>query len=183
MIIRLAIVALVLLLIYMVWRNLGLRARFETEQRKAWDEPLREGTAAVLTASSAAWWWLVGLGLATAVIGRMLFERLAGGEALSDAALHVFLFVGLAAVTARRAVQLSEKVEVTWSRLTSRNLLGERYSVSLEEATGVSETDRTAMIAFKDGRVLELSPWLDGRFWLARELKRRFGDAGVGEVG
>ncbi|MEO1688500.1 MAG: hypothetical protein AAFU61_11405, partial [Pseudomonadota bacterium] len=133
--------------------------------------------AAVLTASPTAWWWLVGLALAAVVVGRMLFERIGGGEALHDAALHVFFFFGLAAVAARRAVQLSERVEVTWTRLTSRTVLGERYSLSLDDATGVTETDRTARIAFADGRILELSPWLEGRFWLARELKRRFDGA------
>ncbi|MEM6441451.1 MAG: hypothetical protein AAF763_17360 [Pseudomonadota bacterium] len=174
MIIRLAIVALVLLLIYMVWRNLGLRTRFKTEQTKAWDEPLKEGSAVILTASAASWWWFLALAAAVAVSGRMLFERFAAGDTFGDAVFHVLLFLALSGVAARRAIQLSEKVTVTWDRLISRTLLGPNYDVSLREATGVTETDRTALIAFQDGRVLELSPWLDGRFWLARELRKRF---------
>lgn len=174
MIIRLAIAALALLLIYMVWRNLGLQARFRSEQTKAWDEPLREGSAVILTASATAWWWFLALAAAVAVAGRMLFERFAVGDTLGDAFLHMAIFLALAGIACRRAVQLSEKVTVTWDRLISRNLLGPNYDVSLKEATGVTETDRTALIAFEDGRVLELSPWLEGRFWLARELRKRF---------
>ncbi len=179
MIIRLAIAALVLWVVYLVWRNLGARARFETEQRKAWDEPLREGGVYVLTASSSAWWWLVGLGLVTAVTGRALFERMTAGAGVGDTFWHWLVFLGLAAVCARRAVQLSERVTVTWDRIASRTLLGEKYSLPLDDVTAVTETDRTALVAFEDGRVLELPPWLEGRFWLARELKarqeRRFG--------
>lgn len=177
--IRLAIAALVLLLVYMVWRNLGLRARFRAEQTKAWDEPLREGSAVILTASASAWWWFLALAAAVAVSGRMLFERFAAGDTLSDAFWHAALFIALGGLAARRAVQLSEKVTVTWDRLISRTLLGPNYDVSLSEATGVTETDRTALIAFQDGRVLELSPWLEGRFWLARELRRRFENEAV----
>ena len=78
-------------------------------------------------------------------------------------------------VAARRAVQLSERVTVTWDRIASRNILGPRYTLALKDVTGVTEDDRTALIAFRGGRVLELSPWLEGRFWLARELRARFG--------
>lgn len=173
MIIRLAIAALVLFVVYMVWRNLGARARFETEQKKAWDEPLREGAAVVLTAASAAWWWLTGLALVTAIVGRVLFERMTAGHGVGDTFWNWILLLALAGVAARRAVQLSERVTVTWDRIHSRNLLGERYDLPLDDVTGVTETDRTAMLVFTGGRVLELSPWLDGRFWLAREMKRR----------
>ena len=79
----------------------------------------------------------------------------------------------LAGVTARRGVQLSEQVTVTWGRIASRNLLGPRYDIAVADASGVTDDDRTALLALRDGRVLRLSPWLEGRFWLARELRAR----------
>ena len=175
MIIRIALVLMILGLIYLVWRNLGERARFRSQQRKAWDEPLREGSAVILTASPASWWWLVGLAAVAALVGRALFESMAAGDTVGETFWNWVIFLILAGVAGRRAVQLSEKVEVTWERITSRNLLGKRYSMPLREVTGVTEDDRTALIAFRGGRVLELSPWLEGRFWLARELKARLG--------
>jgi hypothetical protein len=175
MLIRLALAALFLFLVWLVWRNLGARAQFRTEQRKAWDEPLREGSAVVLSAAPSAWWWLLALAAIAALVGRALFERMAAGDTVGQTFWHWLLFLGLAAVAARRAVQLSERVTVTWERITSRNILGERYSLPLSEVTGVSTDDRTALLAFRDGRVLELSPWLEGRFWLARQLAHRLG--------
>lgn len=180
--IRLALVALFLLLIWLVWRNLGARARFRTEQRRAWDEPLREGSAVILSAAPSAWWWLLALAGITAIVGRMLFERMTAGDTVSDAVWHWLLFLGLAIVVARRAVQLSERVTVTWERITSRNLLGRRYSLPLDEVTGVDADERTAILAFRDGRVLELSPWLEGRFWLAREMQKRLKDSRGGQA-
>lgn len=171
--IRLALVALFLFLIYLVWRNLSGRSRFRSDQRKAWDEPLREGSAVVLSAAPSAWWWCLALAAVAALVGRSLFERMAAGEGVGDTFWHWLLFLVLAAVAGRRAVQLSERVTVTWDRITSRNILGDRYSLPLSEATGVNESDRTVRIAFRDGKVLELSPWLEGRFWLARELRAR----------
>ncbi|MGM0584164.1 MAG: hypothetical protein ACQEUZ_05900 [Pseudomonadota bacterium] len=176
MIIRLALVALLLLVVWLVWRNLGARARLRTEQRHAWDEPLREGSAVILSAAPAAWWWLLALAGVTAIVGRMLFERMTAGETVSGSVWHWLLFLALAAVVARRAVQLSERVTVTWERITSRNLFGRRYSLPLDEVTGVDADERTAILAFRDGRVLELSPWLEGRFWLAREMRKRLED-------
>lgn len=173
MIIRLALALMVLGIAFLIWRNLGSRLEFRARQRRAWDEPLREGTATVLTASTASWWWFAGLAAVEALIGRALFERMATGEGVADTFWHWILFLGVGAVAGRRAVQLSEKVTVSWERIQSRNLMGERYSLKLADATGVSEDDRTARIAFRGGRVLELSPWLEGRFWLARELKAR----------
>lgn len=175
MIIRIALVALFLFLAFLVWRNLGARARFRIDQRKAWDEPLREGSAVILTAAPGAWWWLVALALVVALVGRALLDRMAAGEGIGATFWHWLIFLGLAGVAARRAVQLSEKVTVTWERIVSRNLLGPRYAMPLKDVTGVTEDDRTALIAFRGGRVLELSPWLEGRFWLARELKMRLG--------
>ena len=175
MIIRLALAALFLFLIYLVWRNLGARARFRSEQRKAWDEPLREGSAVVLSAAPSAWWWLLALAAVAALVGRALVERMAAGEGVWATFWHWLLFLGLVGVAARRAVQLSERVTVTWERIASRNILGERYAMPLKDVTGVTEDDRTALIAFRGGRVLELSPWLEGRFWLARELRQRVG--------
>lgn len=177
MIIRIALAALFLGLCWLVWRNLGARMRFRSDQRKAWDEPLREGSAVVLSAPPSAWWWCLALAAVAALTGRALFERLATGDGVAETFWHWLLFIALAAVAARRAVQLSEKVTVTWERLVSRNLLGERYSMALKDATGVTEDDRTALIAFRGGRVLELSPWLEGRFWLARELRSRLRQA------
>jgi hypothetical protein len=173
--IRLALVALFLFLIWLVWRNLGARARFRSDQVKAWDQPLREGSAVVLSAAPSAWWWLLALAAVAALVGRSLFERMAAGDTVGDTFWHWLLFLALAAVAARRAVQLSERVTVTWERIASRNILGERYDLPLSEVTGVTEDERTALIAFKGGRVLELSPWLEGRFWLARELRARLG--------
>ncbi|MEC9432903.1 MAG: hypothetical protein VYD87_08340 [Pseudomonadota bacterium] len=173
MIVRLALAVMVLGIAFLVWRNLGSQLEFRAAQRRAWDEPLREGTATVLTASNAAWWWFAGLAAVEALIGRALFERMAAGEGVAETFWHWLLFLVVGAVAGRRAVQLSEKVTVSWERIVSRNLLGERYAMNLAEATGVSEDDRTARIAFRGGRVLELSPWLEGRFWLARELKKR----------
>lgn len=176
--IRLALAVALLAAIYLVWRNLGLRADWRHAQRKAWDQPLREGTAVILAASAAAWWWLVALGILTAIVGRGLWERVeASGTA--DSIGWWIAFLVLAGVTARRALQLSEQVMVTWTRITSRNLLGPRYDIAISDIVGVSEDRRTALLALRDGRVLALSPWLDGRFWLARELRARLGgDAG-----
>ena len=175
MIIRIALAVLFLFLCWLVWRNLGARARFRADQRKAWDEPLREGTAVILAAAPSAWWWLLALAAVAALVGRSLFERMAAGEGVGPTFWHWIIFLGLAGVAARRAVQLSERVTVTWDRIASRNILGPRYTLALKDVTGVTEDDRTALIAFRGGRVLELSPWLEGRFWLARELRARFG--------
>ena len=173
MIIRLALVVMVLGIAFLIWRNLGSRMEFRARQRQAWDEPLREGTATVLTASNAAWWWFAGLAAVEALIGRALFERMAAGETVGETFWHWILFLAVGAVAGRRAVQLSERVTVSWERIVSRNLLGQRYSLKLSEATGVSMDERTARIAFRGGRVLELSPWLEGRFWLGREINAR----------
>ena len=173
MIIRIALAVLMVAALWLVWRNLGAAARFEAEQRKAWDEPLREGSAFVLVTAPRRWWWWAGLVFITLLVGVTLWERLAAGTPLSDAWLQIGLFAALAALCIRRAVQLSERVTVTWERMISRNLLGVRYDIPLDEVTGVTETDRAVMIALRDGRVLEPSPWLEGRFWLARELKAR----------
>lgn len=175
MIIRIALAVLFLGIVYLVWRNLGARAAFRAEQRRAWDQPLREGSAVVLTASPAAWWWLVALALVAAVAIRGLMERMAAGSSVGESLGWWLAALLLGGVAARRAVQLSEKVTVTWDRIVSRNLLGERYSLPVSEVTGVTQDDRTALIAFGDGRVLELSPWLEGRFWLARQLEARVG--------
>lgn len=178
MIIRIALAVAALLLILLVLRNLGVRAEFRARQRKAWDEPLREGSAVVLAASPSAWWWLIALGAVTAVAAHGLWDRVsASGHAESIGWWLVFL--ALAGVTGRRLVQLSERVTVTWDRITSRNLLGERYAVKIADVTGVSEDERTTLVAFRDGRVLEISPWLDGRFWLARELRARLEGRGA----
>ncbi len=157
---------------WIIWRNVS-QARFRAEQRKAWDEPLREGHVAVLTAERRHWVWFSALAAATAIVGYMLWERVHAGTLLSDTPLHVIVFAAMAAVALWRYVQLSERVAVTWDRITSSNMLGVRYDLPLSEVTAVDENDRTALIAFADGRVLELSPWLEGRFWLARELRAR----------
>lgn len=176
MLIRIALAVLFIALVALVWRNLGARVRFRQEQRRAWDEPLREGSAVVLTASPAAWWWLIALAIVAAIAIRGLAERMAAGSSVGDSLGWWLAALVLGGVAARRTVQLSERVTVTWRRLVSRNLLGERYAIPLDEVTGVTEDDRTALIALRDGRVLELSPWLEGRFWLARQLKARLGD-------
>lgn len=167
-VLALAIVALG----WIIWRNVA-QARFRAEQRKAWDMPLREGHVAVLTAERKHWAWFTALAAATALVGYMLWERVQAGTLLSETPLHVAVLAVMAGVAIWRYVQLTERVVVTWDRITSSNILGQRYDLPLADVTAVDETDRTALLAFSDGRVLELSPWLEGRFWLARELRAR----------
>lgn len=176
-IVKVALALGALALVLLIARNLGARLDFRASQRKAWDEPLREGSAVILSAAPSAWWWLVALGAVTAVVARVLFERVgASGHGASFS--WWLLFLVLAGVTGRRLVQLSEQVKVTWNRIESRTLLGPRYALDLTELTGVTEDDRTVLLAFRDGRAVELSPWLDGRFWLGRQLRARLGDGG-----
>ena len=157
---------------WIVWRNIS-QARYQVEQRKAWDAPLREGHVAILVAERKHWWWFSALVVVTVVVCWMLYERMRAGTPLSDAVLHTGLTLTLLGASAWRFVQLTERVVVTYDRIASSNILGTLYDLPLSDLTAVSETDRTALIAFADGRVLELSPWLEGRFWLARELRAR----------
>ena len=172
MFVRLVIALGIIALGWIVWRNVA-QARFRSRQRKAWDAPLREGHVAVLVAEQRHWWWLAALAAATFLVGFMLWERMQAGTLLSEAILHVAVLAVMAATALWRFVQLTEEVTVTFDRISSSNIFGPRYDLPLSEATGVSQNDRTALIAFRDGRVLALSPWLEGRFWLARELEAK----------
>ncbi|SET38295.1 hypothetical protein [Oceanicella actignis] len=154
---------------WLLWRNLA-QTRPAPARRKLWDAPLRPGHVAILRARPACWGWWAALVAATAVLAWTLYERVRMGQPLADAPMHLALTLIFAAAAVWRFVQLTEHVTVTWDRIRSQNILGPRYDVPIEQVSAVSES---GAIALADGRALELSPWLEGRRWLAHELRAR----------
>jgi len=171
--IRIALALLMLLAVLLLARNLVAMVRdTESARRKAWDAPEIINDVMVLTAPLRAWAWWAGLAFLTALANLTLLDRLAAGEGLADTWLHWILLAALLAVTGQRGVQLSEKVTVTNDRIVSRGWLGQNWSLPLSDLRAVGETDRTIILDFGNGKTLPLSPWLAGRFWLGRELRR-----------
>ena len=171
--IRLALALLILLAIFLLARNLFAAVKdVESERRKAWDAPLIDGDVAVLTAPLRAWAWWAGLAFLTVLTNITLIDRMVMGAGFAGTWKHWILLAVLLAATLRRGVQLSEKVTVTHDRIVSRGWLGENWSMPLSDLQGIGETPRTIILDFGEGRTLPISPWLSGRFWLGRELRR-----------
>jgi hypothetical protein len=171
--IRIALALLILLALFLLARNLMSAVRdVESDRRKAWDAPLIDGDVAVLTAPLRAWAWWGGLAFLTVLANITLIDRIVMGEGFAGTWKHWILLAVLLAVTLRRGVQLSEKVTVTHDRITSRTWIGETWSMPLTDLKGIGETARTVILDFGGGKTLPISPWLSGRFWLGRELRR-----------
>jgi hypothetical protein len=171
--IRIVLGLIILLAVLLLARNLiGAVRDTESARRKAWDAPEIINDVAVLTAPFRAWAWWGGLAFLTGLANLTLVDRLVAGEGMADTWRHWVLLAVLLAVTLRRGLQLSEKITVTHDRIVSRNWLGTTWSLPLAELRGVGETEKTIVLDFGEGKTLPLSPWLSGRFWLGRELRR-----------
>ena len=181
--IRLALAAIILLAAFLVLRNLiGTVRDTESDRKKAWDAPLMDAGVAILSAPPRAWAWWAGLAFLAGLSNFTLIDRWLAGEGLAETWAHVILTVGLAAIAIRRFVQLSEKVTLTADTIAAGGFWGESWSMPLSELHGVGETRETVILDFGRGRTRPLAPWLEGRFWLARQLRRDvLGRRGAGD--
>lgn len=171
--IRLALAAIILLALFLLARNLlGAVRDTESARKKAWDAPLVEGGVAVLSAPPRAWAWWGGLAFLAGLSNLTLIDRWTGGEGIADTWMHVILTAILAVVAIRRFVQLSLKVTVTADAITAGGFWGVSWSFPLAALHGVGETRDTVILDFGGGKTMPVPPWLEGRFWLGRQLRR-----------
>lgn len=171
--IRLALALVILLAIVLVVRNLWTAVRDEESARKkAWDAPIMDAGVAVLSAPPRAWAWWAGLAFLAALANFTLIDRWLAGEGAADTWAHILLTTGLCAIAVRRFIQLSEKLTLTADALVAGGFWGVSWSMPLSELHGVGETRDTVILDFGQGRTRPVAPWLEGRFWLARQLRR-----------
>lgn len=171
--VRVVLALVILLAIVLVVRNLYTTVRdSELRREKAWDAPIITHGVAVLAAPPQAWAWLAGLAFLALVSNLVLFDSWMSGYGFRETWVNVLISAALSVTALRRLVQLSERVTLTSDRIRAHGWWGESWSMPLSELQGVGETRRTAVLDFGGGKTIEIPDWLEGRFWLARQLRR-----------